>query len=100
MDYTSYGKNLKNISRQLRMGTTDAERLLWSKIRKKQIKNYQFFRQKPNGGQHYEDANIESDRKRDEFLRSLDLKVMRFTNLDVLKNIDSVVNKIYEEIEK
>jgi len=117
MNYFNYGKNLKAISRQLRENTTDAERLLWSKIRRKQVKNYQFFRQKPigkyvvdfyckearlvievDGGQHYEDKNMEEDKKRDKFLKSFGLRVIRFTNLDILKNISNVVNKIYEEI--
>ncbi len=109
----SYSKNLKTISRQLRKNSTDAEKLLWSKIRRRQIKNYQFFRQKPigkyivdfyckearlvieiDGGQHYENKNIEADKKRDNFLKSLGLKNMRFTNLDILKNVDNVVAKI------
>ena len=116
MIHLSYSKNLKIISRQLRKNSTDAEKLLWSKIRRRQIKNYQFFRQKPigkyivdfyckeaqlvieiDGGQHYENKNIEADRKRDNFLKSLGLKNMRFTNLDILKNIDNVVAKICDE---
>lgn len=117
MNYLSYGKNLKTLSRQLRIDSTDAEKLLWSKTRKKQIKNYQFFRQKPidnyivdfyckeaklvieiDGGQHYEDKNIEEDKKRDEFLKNLKLRIMRFTNLNILKNIDNVIQKICSEI--
>ncbi len=119
MEHFSYNKNLRVLSRQLRRKSTDAERLLWSKIRRRQIKNYQFFRQKPignyivdfyckdakliieiDGGQHYEDKNIKKDKVRGEKLRKLGLRVMRFTNLDILKNIDNVVNKIYSEIDK
>ncbi|MBU4348506.1 endonuclease domain-containing protein [Patescibacteria group bacterium] len=85
--HLSYNKNLKKLSRQLRANFTDAEKLLWSKIRKKQIKNYQFFRQKPignyivdfycdkaklvieiDGGQHYEDKNMRDDKIREVFL--------------------------------
>lgn len=112
-----YVPYLKLKGRQLRSNLTDAEKLLWSKIRKRQIKNYQFNRQKPidnyvvdfycdrahlvieiDGGQHYEDRNIELDRKREEFLKNLGLRVMRFSNLDILKNINNVVDKIYKEI--
>ena len=119
MDILSYKKNLKILSRNLRQKSTDAERLLWSKIRRKQIKNYQFFRQKPigpyivdfyckevklvievDGGQHYEESNIRIDKKREKFLENLGLKAMRFTNIDVLKNIEAVVNKIYKEADK
>ena len=115
--YLQYNRNLKGFSRQLRVNFTDAEKLLWSKIRKKQIKDYQFLRQKPignyivdfycdkaklvieiDGGQHYEDKNIRNDKIREVFLEKQGLRIMRFTNLDVLKNIENVVEKIYREI--
>ena len=113
----SYKHNLKLIGRKLRSNQTDAERLLWSKIRKKQMGNFQFNRQKPignyivdfycdkaklvveiDGGQHYEYQNILEDKKREEYLIKSGLKTIRFTNLDVLKNIENVVDKIYQEI--
>ena len=113
----SYKHNLKPLGRKLRSNQTDAERLLWSKIRKKQMENFQFNRQKPigiyitdfychkarlvieiDGGQHYEDQNILEDKKREEYLRRLGLKTIRFTNLEVLKNIENVVDEIYQEI--
>ena len=113
-----YNKKLKILSRQLRRSSTDAEKLLWSKIRRKQIKNHQFFRQKPmgnyvvdfyckdarliievDGGQHYEEKNIKADRTRDSFLKNLGLRIIRFTNLEVLKNIDGVMIKIYNTLD-
>jgi very-short-patch-repair endonuclease len=113
----SYKHNLKLIGRKLRSNQTDAERLLWSKIRKKQMGNFQFNRQKPignyivdfycdkaklvveiDGGQHYEYQNILEDKKREEYLIKSGLKTIRFTNLEVLKNIENVVDKIYQEI--
>lgn len=112
-----YNSNLKPLGRRLRSRLTDAEKLLWSKIRKGQLAGLQFNRQKPignyivdfycdkanliieiDGGQHYEDRNILNDKIRDKYFRKIGLRVMRFTNLDVLKNIDSVVGKIYQEI--
>jgi len=96
---------------------TDAEKLLWRKIRKKQIGNLQFYRQRPigsyiadfycdkakliieiDGGQHYEKENILKDRTRDEYFRKIGLRVVRFTNLDILKNIDNVVESVYQKI--
>jgi very-short-patch-repair endonuclease len=113
----SYKNKLKPLGRKLRNNQTDAERLLWSKIRKKQMGNFQFNRQKPignyivdfycdkaklvveiDGGQHYEYQNILEDKKREEYLIKSGLKTIRFTNLDVLKNIENVVDKIYQEI--
>ncbi|MBU2036904.1 endonuclease domain-containing protein [Patescibacteria group bacterium] len=112
-----YKKNLKSSSRKLRHETTDAERLLWRKIRCKQLSGYQFNRQKPidnfivdfyccramlaieiDGGQHYEEEYQKKDKLRDDRLKQLGIKVLRFTNLDVLKNIDGVVMRIEEEL--
>ncbi len=42
----SYNKSLKQFSRNLRKNMTDAERLLWSRIRRKQLKRLQFYSQK------------------------------------------------------
>ena len=112
-----YNKKLEPIARTLRKNMTDAEILLWSKIKRKQIKEVQFYRQKPignyiadfycskekliievDGGQHYEEKGIKKDKVRDEYFKSLGLKVLRFTNIDVLKNINGVLEKIYEEV--
>jgi very-short-patch-repair endonuclease len=46
-----FNKKLKPFSRNLRNNMTDAERLIWSKIRRKQIGDLQFYRQKNIG--HY-----------------------------------------------
>ena len=112
-----YNKNLKQYSRQLRNNMTDAERHLWAKIRMKQLKGCQFYRQKPigdyivdffcpraklvievDGSQHFSDEMTEYDRIRNECLSSLGLRVLRFTNTDVLKNITGVIDRIEEEI--
>ncbi len=113
-----YNQSLKPAARELRKNMTDAEKLLWSKIRGKQIKGAQFYRQKTignfivdfycrrakfvievDGGQHYEEGGEKRDKERDEYLQSLGLKVLRFTNIEVLKNIEGVVGEIYGEIE-
>ena len=50
-----------------------------------------------DGGQHYEDKNIAKDKLREKYLRGLGLRIIRFTNLDILKNIDNVLIKIEGE---
>ncbi len=98
---------------------TKAEVILWNRIRRKQVGNTQFYRQKPlgnyivdfyspakklvieiDGGQHYESGEITNeDKKREKFLKNiLKLKVTRFTNTDILKNIESVIDKVIEEL--
>ena len=112
-----YNQKNKTNSRKLRSNQTDAEMLLWSRIRRKQIKNIQFYRQKPignfivdfyapsakfvvevDGGQHFEEVYMEQDKKRDLYLKQLNLKVLRFDNLQVLQSIDNVLEVIFEEI--
>ena len=112
-----YNKNLKQPSRQIRGDMTDAERHLWAKIRMKQLKGYQFYRQKPigdyivdffcpraklvievDGSQHSSDEMTEYDRIRDEYLSSLGLRVLRFTNTDVLTHVEGVVESREEKI--
>ena len=108
-----YNRNLKQHSRQLRENMTDAERHLWAKVRMKQLKGYQFYRQKPigdyivdffcpgaklvieiDGSRHLVGETIEYDRIRDDYLSSLGLRVLRFTNTDVLTDIETVVDSI------
>ena len=112
-----YNKKLQPFARHLRNNMTDAERLVWSKGRRKQICNAQFYRQKNigsyivdfycpagklvvenEGGQHYEKDNMKKDQERDLYLKKLDFTVMRFSDMDVLKNIDGVVERIYEHL--
>ena len=40
-----YAPNLKPASRRLRKDMTDAEQLLWSRLRRKQLHGAQFYRQ-------------------------------------------------------
>jgi len=113
----TYKANLKQPARQLRENMTDAERRLWTKIRMKQVKGCQFYRQKPigdyivdffcprvklvievDGSQHFSDEMTEYDRIRNEYLSSLGLRVLRFTNADVLAHIERVVKSIEGEI--
>ena len=108
-----YNKNLKHASCDLRNNMTEAEKLLWSKLRNKQILGAQFYRQKPllnyivdfycpfanlviecDGSQHYTENGLEADRVRDEALAQLGLKVLRFDNGQVMGQIDGVVDKI------
>ncbi len=110
----SYNKGLKPFSQQLRKNMTDAEQQLWSRIRGKQLKGLQFYRQKPignyivdfycpkaklvvelDGGQHYTEEGKARDQTRDEFLAGKGLQVLRFSDRDVLTQIDSVLERIW-----
>jgi very-short-patch-repair endonuclease len=108
-----YNQNLKQFSRALRKNSTDAERRLWSKLRLRQLNGLQFYRQRiivnyivdffcpkvkliieVDGGQHYFGKTHDADIKRDEYLKILGFKVLRFSDRDVLTNIEGVVKNI------
>jgi very-short-patch-repair endonuclease len=112
-----FNKSLKPLAGDLRKNMTDAERRLWSKIRRKQLKKFQFYRQKNigdfivdfycpaaklivelDGGQHYSKENILKDEARDKFLNGLGFRVLRFSNSDVFKNIEGIVKEIYNHL--
>ncbi len=112
-----YNPKLKANSRQLRQNLTDSERVLWQRLRGKQLSGVQFYRQKPiagyivdfyapkaklvieiDGSQHFEAGHAEKDRERDEFLSRLGLLVLRIDSRQVLKETDSVVQFIYQKL--
>ncbi|TSC78267.1 MAG: hypothetical protein G01um101433_301 [Parcubacteria group bacterium Gr01-1014_33] len=53
-----------------------------------------------DGGQHYEKEGIEKDNERNLYSSSLGLQTLRFTNVDVLKNIEGVLIRIEEVLRK
>jgi very-short-patch-repair endonuclease len=102
------------IARQLRVNQTDAEKVLWNRIRNRQIDGHKFVRQQPvsgyicdfvcrekqlvievDGGQHNEST---ADVIRDRRLMEEGYKVIRFWNNDVLANIEGVLLTIQSEL--
>ena len=51
-----------------------------------------------DGSQHYEDSAIEYDKKRDEFLASLGIRVLRYTNAQINREFENVCNNILQNI--
>jgi len=109
-----YNKRLKECSRLLRVNMTEAEKLLWEKLRGKQLKGYQFYRQKTignyiidfycpkaklvielDGGQHYSPEGKEKDRARDRYLKDIDLRVLRFSDKEVFENAQGIFERIW-----
>jgi len=113
----SYDGRLKQFSRALRSNMTDAERLLWQRLRNRQLCGVQFYRQKPllsfivdfhcpkaklvielDGGQHFEPEHLAKDSERDMRLESIGLKVLRFDDRQVMRETDAVLEMIYAEV--
>jgi len=112
-----YNKNLKGLARSLRNDMTDAERTLWSLIRRKQAKGRLFSRQKASdndivdcycasaalvieldGGQHYTPEGREQDWRRDADLVARGLTVLRRSDRDVLANREGVREEIWKNL--
>ena len=108
-----YHANLKQPARRLRRHQTEAEQVLWARIRRKQIGGVPFYRQKPlgpyivdfyapaaqlvievDGGQHFEPDHAARDAERDAYLAALGLTVLRFDNRQVLTETQAVVEAI------
>jgi len=102
-------------ARSLRRNLTDAERILWSRLRSMQIEGIKFRRQEPigtyivdsisydkrlvveiDGGQHNDEQAIEKDRQRTIWLEHEGFRVIRFWNNEVLLNLDGVMIRIME----
>ena len=99
-------------ARTLRKSQTDAEAILWSRLRNRQMAGRKFRRQVPllgyvadfasldakviielDGGQHAEQA--EADEKRTRVLEAAGFLVLRFWNADVFSNHDGVLETIH-----
>lgn len=103
--------------RALRRSPTDAERHLWRHLRRRQLNDFKFRRQHAvgpyvcdfvclgagvvvelDGSQHVEQAAYDS--RRDAYLRSKGLRVLRFWNADVLARTGDVIDTIYEALHR
>lgn len=113
----SYNRALVGHARSGRKDSTDAERLLWQRLRNRQLGGYKFRRQYPiknyildfycvekqlvielDGSQHISRKYYDS--KRTVELEVLGIHVIRFWNNDVLQNIDGVLEQILIALEK
>ena len=109
---------LKERRKELRNNQTLAEKTLWQKIRRKQLYGIQFYRLygigsyiadfyspalklciEIDGDQHYTETGKEYDEERDNYIASLNIKVIRFRNCEVIEHTDKIIKKIKKEIE-
>jgi very-short-patch-repair endonuclease len=112
-----YNPRLKQTARRLRAAMTDAEQRLWWRLRGKELLGVQFYRQKPignyvvdfyapavalvvevDGAYHLEAAQAGKDGMRSAYLEKQGLRVLRFTDLEVLQQLDVVVEAIFQAV--
>lgn len=107
-----YNPNLKISARKLRANMTYGEIRLWNQLKHKQILGYDFHRQKPLGrfivdffcnelmlaieidGSSHQGTRLDKDVDRQTELEQLGIFFLRFTEAEVLNNIDGVVLEI------
>jgi very-short-patch-repair endonuclease len=109
-----YHQNLKPLSRELRKNMTDAEKLLWLRIQRKQLQGKTFYRQKAlgnyivdfycpsskliievDGGQHFTNSGMLEDQRRDAYFREIGIRVKRYSDREVLTQLNEVLEVIY-----
>jgi very-short-patch-repair endonuclease len=86
-------------------------------LRGKQLKEYQFYRQKVigeyivvfyspkahlvielDGGQHYSEIGKGKDQLRDDVLTKMGVKILRFSDRDVFENLNGVMECVWSHL--
>lgn len=112
--YLPYKRKLTQLARKNRNNPTPAEKKLWYEILcRKQFVGYKFTRQKPLGGYIVDfycsklqlvieidgDSHVEKAEyyeARTDILKQYGLKVLRYTNRDVMNNIEGVYRDLMQ----
>jgi very-short-patch-repair endonuclease len=110
---------LLRIAGDLRKSMTSAEKVLWERLRNRQVKGFRFRRQHPikdfivdffcydamlvievDGSVHDETSQKERDEQRTIIMKRLGIKEIRFSNEAVINKTDQVIKKIEAELSK
>jgi very-short-patch-repair endonuclease len=105
--------------KDLRNNSTNAEIFLWQYLKESKLEKRKFRRQHSfayyildfycpkeklgielDGDSHFSKNGILYDKERDEYLKREGIKILRFTNEEVLNNIEHVLNKIKNTFKK
>ncbi len=115
----NYNPKHKKFARKLRNSSTSSEIRLWYYLKGKKMMKYDFHRQKPignyivdffcnklklaielDGYTHTFDEVVEKDEIKQKRLKKLGITVLRFSDEDVMKNMEGVLFVIRRLIEK
>ena len=110
---------IKARAKNMRQNPTPAEAIVWNRIRRKQLLGFRFRRQHPidrfiadfycrearlvieiDGLIHDLPEQIEYDAARQTFLEQRGLRLLRFTNAQVINSPDSVISTIVEHLSR
>jgi len=114
-----FGAHRPSLARTLRRESTDAETLLWHQLRNRSLAGLKFRRQQIlgsyvldficadhafaielDGSQHFEPEQEASDQQRTASFNSRGVRVLRFTNREVLTEIPAVLDSILGAISR
>ncbi len=114
-----HSRRLIAFARQMRQAPTEAERKLWALLRRGRLEGHRFRRQVPvagyildfcclraglgveaDGGQHYDSQALEYDRRRTQALAEKGIRMLRFSDYEILKHGDAVAESIYQQLLK
>ena len=117
MKFLRNDPTLKKRRRELRRNQTEAEKMVWARLRNKQFYGMKFFRQysigpyildfycptvklaiELDGGQHNQPENKGYDLARSEFLKAQSIDVIRFWNHEVLLNMEGLLSELASKI--
>ena len=106
---------LKNIRQRLRNDCSESEHRLWFRLKSRQLNGYKFRRQQGigpyvvdfycptlhlvieiDGDSHFDEISQIHDQRRDQYLENINIRVLRFTNLEIKENIEGVLQKIVQ----
>ena len=102
---------------ELRARLTDAEKILWSRLRLARQVGIRFRRQHPvgpyiadfaccrahlvielDGATHGSDEELARDRRRDAYMRARGWRVLRFSKEDIYRHLEDVVSRIFADV--
>ena len=103
----------KTKRKQLRCNMPEPEVILWSRLQKSLLKGHKFRRQhgidryvvdfccpkaklviEIDGDSHFNDESQKYDQIRSDYIQALGIKVVRFTNHEIRRNLDGVIETI------
>ncbi|HBX55492.1 endonuclease domain-containing protein [Pseudomonas sp. UBA2684] len=108
----------RKFAKQLRRDQTNCEKLLWQCLRNRQLGSFKFRRQYPlppyvldfycaelglavelDGGQHFSDQALHRDAERSRYLGGHGIRVIRFSNREVLLQMPELLAEILRQAE-
>ena len=108
-------KNFTDFARELRKRSTEAEKLLWRQLSRRQLEGFKFRRQQPiagyivdfvnfetkliielDGGQHA--TQKDEDTKRDKWFEKQGFEVLRFWDNEVFENLQGILEIIRSKL--